>query len=348
MSLATVNSSIRRTFLGGTDVAAIVGVSSFRSVHQVWAEKRGLKSDDLADNDAALMGKLLEVPIGRRYMRETHRKIRRPNPEAPRDLKCLVRHPNLEWAAGSPDYVVVGESGLMDCKSARFGDKWGDEGTDQVPLAYLVQGHWYLWLTGREWIDIATLFGVHDFRVFRIPRNEALEGILAERAARFWVDHVLAGVPPAPDDSEGSTELLKLLHPAQKDEILMDATDDDNDLALSLAGARREFFEASFSLKRLENTLRARIGDAAGITGTAAGAKWTVTWKKNSDGSKTDWEKAFDTLSLETQANPDLVDEVVRANTKTTTGSRVLRTDRKFFPQESTFKEKAITTREVN
>jgi predicted phage-related endonuclease len=103
------------------------------------------------------------------------------------------------------DTPLIGEDGcisasrILECKTANpFAQSdWGDPGSDQVPLSYLVQCVWYMMLTNIDRTDLAVLFGNADFRIYEITRDLELEQMVLERAVSFWENHVLRDRPPA-------------------------------------------------------------------------------------------------------------------------------------------------------
>jgi predicted phage-related endonuclease len=87
----------------------------------------------------------------------------------------------------------------LECKTANpfTQSDWGEPGSDQVPLSYLVQCVWYMMLTNIDRTDLAVLFGNADFRIYEINRDLKLEQMVLERAVSFWENHVLTDIPPA-------------------------------------------------------------------------------------------------------------------------------------------------------
>jgi putative phage-type endonuclease len=319
-----ITGDARRKVLGGTDISAIVGLNPWRTAHDVWMEKLGLATTSI-DPEIAEMGKLLEVPIGRKYSRVTGWKLRRPNPENPR-FPCFMRStdPEKSWFGGSPDYFVVDQPRLMDCKTARIADhvKWGEEGTDAIPHQYLIQAHWYLALTELGFCDIATLFGVHDFRIYTVPRDKDLEGILLERGEKFWKDHILTKTPPAVDYSEGAARMLATLHP-EHDEALLIADAADEELARQLKTTKQAISLAYRESDLLENKFKETIGDHAGIQGDG----WKITWKRSRDSESVDWEAVARDLAI----SDTVLEAAVREHKSIRPGSRRFLPDRNYF-----------------
>ncbi len=110
---------------------------------------------------------------------------------------------------------LIGEDGhitasrILECKTANpfAQSEWGEAGSDQVPLSYLVQSVWYMMLTNIDRTDLAVLFGNTDFRIYEITRDLELEQMVMERAIGFWENHVLKDIPP-PASSESDYKTL--------------------------------------------------------------------------------------------------------------------------------------------
>ncbi len=52
--------------IGGSDVAAILGISKWKSALELWLEKTGQADDSFTDNEAMMWGRIME-PILRNY-----------------------------------------------------------------------------------------------------------------------------------------------------------------------------------------------------------------------------------------------------------------------------------------
>ena len=68
----------RRKTIGGSDAAAIVGLSKYASPFSVWAEKTG-RLPEKEDSEAMRQGRDLEDYVARRWMESTGEKVHRVN-----------------------------------------------------------------------------------------------------------------------------------------------------------------------------------------------------------------------------------------------------------------------------
>ena len=177
--------------LGGSDAAAVLGVSPWRTPLDVYLDKTG-QAGPVEPTPAMEWGNRLEDAVADAAAERLGVRLRRRH-------KTLARreHP---WMLAHLDREVIGQPAIVEIKTAGFrDDDWGEEGTDQVPRAYVAQAAHYMAVRDRGLVHLAVLF-LADRRLclYRIGRDPELEQVLVEAERRFWHDHVLARVPPEP------------------------------------------------------------------------------------------------------------------------------------------------------
>lgn len=265
--------------IGGTDISKLCGLSPYGGPHSVYA--RIVEGVDAQQNQAMRRGKLLEPVVRQMYVEDVGAELL-PHPG-------ILASPRYDFAVASVDDLAAlrGEDRVAEYKSAslRTIADWGDEGTDEVPMPYLVQCAWYLMVTDLPVADLAVLIAGDTFRCYRIRRDLELESSLLETAERFWVNHVLRGVPPPPDGSEDCTEALRRRYP-KTDGSILSATPEDNDVARRYWEARRAREMAEQLETDAKNKLIARIGSADGLHGDG----WRISYRTAKGSTKTDWE----------------------------------------------------------
>lgn len=180
---------VRRQGVGGSDVAAIMGLSRYRSPYEVWAEKCGLsESPDLSENQAVQWGNILEPVIAVHY-RDLH-----PETEVIPG-SCVMRSVRRPWAQASLDYEIKDPrlgKGVLEIKTAgaRSSAQW-DEG---VPIYYLTQVAHYMSVTGWGFADVAVLIGGQDYREYRIMRDKEDIDAVERAVDGFW--HLVETMDP--------------------------------------------------------------------------------------------------------------------------------------------------------
>lgn len=193
----------RRCGIGGSDVAAIAGLSKYRSPIGVWLDKTGQIEPDEA-GEATYWGTLHEELIAQEFMKRTGLKVRRRNQ--------MLQHSKYPWMLANLDRVVVGESAFLECKTASEYLKSSWE-ADKVPDAYMLQIQHYLAVTDLPYCYIAVLIGGNKFRHQRVDRDNELIDYIITIEHDFW-QLVAKRTPPEVDGSDASTELLNRLYPS--------------------------------------------------------------------------------------------------------------------------------------
>ena len=172
--------------IGGSEAAAVLGLSPWKTPYQVWSDKLGL-SGEQETTPAMEWGALLEPVIRQKYANVTGETVRLPG------HMQSAEHP---FMLGTLDGITEGGRGL-EIKTSRSSAEWGEEGTDEVPEPYVIQCQHYMEVADLEVFDIATLFAGSDFRIYEVPRDRELQALMIEREAEFWA-MVESKTPPEP------------------------------------------------------------------------------------------------------------------------------------------------------
>jgi len=290
---------LRAKSLGGSDVGAVLGLSKYRSAVDVWMEKTG-KNVAVRDSLPLRFGQFAESFVASEYALSTGLSL------ASHD--AAVIHPEYQYMHGHIDrFALNGDLPLIDadgkitacrileCKTANpfAQSEWGEAGSDQVPLSYLVQCVWYMMLTNINQTDLAVLFGNADFRIYEITRDLELEQMVLERAITFWEDYVLKDIPP-PASSEsdyktlfGKSTLSKSIEaPAQTYELIK---------KLKSLNEQVEQYEAEIS--QIKQSIMGQMQDAEILT---FDGQTLATWKSPKPSLRLDAKRL-------TEEHPDLV-----------------------------------------
>lgn len=179
----------RKNYLGGTDLAAICGLSPYRTALDVYLDKT---SDDITEETSPAMrwGNLLEDAVSKAYSEDTGYSVSiEPN---------TIYHPEHKFLGANIDRWVGSKEYVLECKTAGFtkAKEWGDLGTDQIPESYLVQVAYYGAICNVPKVDIAVLIGGQDFRIYTYNRDKNLEEKLIKIACNFWHNHIEKRIPP--------------------------------------------------------------------------------------------------------------------------------------------------------
>lgn len=315
----------RQSGIGGSDLAALLGLSPYKTPFQLWQEKTGRFQPEFSPEQEERMhwGNVLEDVVAKHYAEQRGCKVQRINAQmAHRDWPVIIGNVDrvrvtegsrARWDAEAGR--VLGADAVLEVKTASAyaaanKDNWGESGTDQVPQHYWLQVQHYLGISGLGWADLAVLFGGQQFRTYTIHADTALQNDLFDQASDWWQRHVVADCPPDPT-TEAEARLAWGRHNPGKTAIA------DSTIAERVA----ELHQVKEQIKALEaeeQALRDQIccafGDAETLT--HAGRK-LATWKAGNPSQKVDWKAAYLDLGPTSEHTEQF--------TVTTPASRVLR-----------------------
>lgn len=203
---APVGALDRRTYLGSSDIAAILGLSNWKTPLEVWLEKMGQRHEEPDPEKARLFAR------GRRQEPVIIETI-----EEEWSLQIVARgqryrDPEYPWMAAEVDAEAIdnGEHVNVEAKSVLpfLASNWGEAGTDECPIYYACQALYALMVTGRQRCIVAAQFGAYNIVRYEIVRDEEVIAGMRARAVAFWNDHVIAKVPPPPITIDDVNRLL--------------------------------------------------------------------------------------------------------------------------------------------
>lgn len=208
----------RRKFIGGSDAAAIIGHSRWKTPLRVYFEKRGEPVPN-SEIDPALealwrRGKRMEPVIVDTLIDEYGIKVvRRSMPGAPNryvdaEFPFLGAEIDFEWEVQKADIDRWGLPGHLlgkvqngEAKSVHqfAAAQFGEPESDEIPIEYGAQAAHGQMVRGPD--RIITLFSVMigvQLYIYMMRRDDETIAGLRRRSVSFWKNNVLAGVPPEP------------------------------------------------------------------------------------------------------------------------------------------------------
>lgn len=281
MTLTVEQVALRRSGIGGSEIAAICGVHPYKTSLEVYLDKIGIpRVED--ESEAMSIGNYLEPALIDAYAQKTGAAaMTRPG---------TIVHPTEPWMLATPDAIAESEQRIgLECKVRNFRDapRWGEPHTDQVPDEVALQAHWGMMVTGLRLWDVIVLLAGSQLRLYTLRFDEVIADRLTTLGRNFWADHVLTQTPPRFDGSKHSVEFVKRLHPRHDDILVSVPRDDELDaLAHDLARVK----EANKRGEGEQVVLECRIKDAIGPNAGLIGPDWRATWKAPKPSRKTDWE----------------------------------------------------------
>jgi putative phage-type endonuclease len=298
----------RKAFIGGSDIAGIMGMSDWATPLSIWAIKTGLIAEkDLSDVEEVQTGIDLEDYVAKRFMKATGLKLRRDE----RDFT----HPKFPYMQAHIDRWIVGEDALFEAKTTSAWNlkKWDG---DSIPQPYILQVMWYCGILKKSVGYIAVLIGGQKFRWKKIDFDQELFDKMVETAKYFWEEFVEKKVAPmaSADDNE---EMVSLLFPKSGENILK-ISDHEAEVLNQLVEERQGGIEqkkiVEKELDEIEAKLKLMIGSNEALESGTYRASWKSQDRSYADGDKLKADNLWDKYSK-------------------TTSSRVLRT-KKLEPEK--------------
>ena len=177
----------RRKGIGGSDIAAILGMNPYKTPYRVYQEKRK-EVEDWQGNEATDWGKRMEPAIRQWYSDQTGRDVRLP--------EKILMHSKYPFMLASLD-GYTDDRRVVEIKTARSGKGWGEPGTNEIPDYYALQAQHYLIVTGFEVCDVPVSISGSSPELYEVPADKELQEAIIEAAVIFW-KRVQDGNPPDP------------------------------------------------------------------------------------------------------------------------------------------------------
>ena len=269
MGLPAEKIEARRRYIGGSDAAAVVGLSRRKTLLEVWAEKTGAIPYEDFNSEPARVGTFLEPYVVQRFCEETGKKARRVN-----ETFVHKQHP---FIAANIDRRVIGEDAILEVKTttAWLAKEWE---TNEIPQEYIIQCLHYLAVTGAARCYLAVLIGNQEFKWMVVERNEDAINSLVKREVEFWNRFVLPCVMPKMVSARDGDALYKLF-PEPPDGSLISLDREANDTLDLIKTYQADEKALGTLIGQKKNEIKLLMGNnEIGLTD-----RYRVTWKVQKD-----------------------------------------------------------------
>lgn len=237
----------RKSHIGASDMAAIMGLSPWRSPWDVWADKTGKLDGQANENDSMHAGNRFEAGV----LDEAEARL------GPLRRNIVVPGPGP--LASTLDGQLIADDVPVEAKFiGAFGQvsaDWGEEGTDEIPDIYLIQTHVQMICTGKPIAHLVAFLCGQGFKHYPVERNSDLAAAIVETAADWWQRHVVADVPPT--DSKPSEEIVKRIRREPGSVVTIDMG-----VVEEWQAAREERLAAEKREKEAKRAVEAALGTA--------------------------------------------------------------------------------------
>lgn len=264
---------LRATGVGGSEVAAICGISPWTSAFTLWAEKTKRIEREQLTSEAAEWGTRLEAVIRDKFA------------EAHPELK--VYHDKSSWANVARPWQLSnvdgfyedadGNYGILEVKTAAYEDDWKDyDGNWKVPQYYMTQVQWYLQTFGFKTAWVAVLFAGRKYVEIPVEANEFQQEtnlIEVERFRKYWLEDR----QPDWDGSTSTLETVRKMHPQ-----IDDSEVELGEIGLQYSAAAILYAEAEAEFNKAKSRVLEAMGKAK--RATIAG-KWLLSRQARNGGT---------------------------------------------------------------
>jgi putative phage-type endonuclease len=277
----------RSLFIGGSDTAAVLGISPWKSQFRLYQEKTGAFREEITTAKQRIFDR------GHRWEPIVIEMLIDELQDRGHDVQVICRnalyadplHPFLACELDL-ELLIDGEETNGEMKTVHpFAAKdWGEEDSDEIPIYYAAQVMHGLMVKPRRRAVVAALVGADDLRVHWVDRDEETIAGIRAKEVEFW-RRVQDRDPPDPETSDD----VKWLYPKDAGAVI-----EADEALVSLCEALRIQKAAAKKLETnidaMATQIKAAMGDAAILL--HQGQK-LATWKTNKDSTKTNWQAAY-------------------------------------------------------
>lgn len=279
---------IRRSGIGSSEVATILGLNPWETPYQLWRRKIGIDPDK-AENFAMRAGHYLEDAVSMFYQDETGNEIIKASAG-----DWIIRnneHPYLQvspdrtfWLPGLPK--SNGNKGILECKTTQM-----EVDADNVPQHWFAQLQMQLGVAelpkgALAWLTMGRTFGYRNYDF-----DPDFYEYMVEEVTRFWVDNIQGKQEPLLRNVDD----VLLRNPRHEAGKVVVADREMVDTCRSLLEVKEELSALDTRKKELEEVVKMAMGDAEALVAPAEATGRTLTiatWKAAKESHKFD-EKRF-------------------------------------------------------
>jgi len=252
-----------------TDIAAIFGLSPYKTAYELYIEKREKQQVITRATERMTWGKRLEASIAHGVAADRAWQIEKMN---------VYMRDKAKRIGASFDYrIIVADSdvdgpGLLEIKNVdarQYQRKWLD---DEAPAHIELQIQHQLLVSGMQWGVVAALVGGNEAQIIRRDVDHDIGRAIEAKVAAFW-ESVDGAVPP-PIDYARDHDVIERLHAASQHGETLDAT--GNEQIEELAREHGRLGDLIEDLNTKKKACRAHLFDLIGTAERVTGPWGTI------------------------------------------------------------------------
>jgi len=270
---------LRAKHIGGSEVAALFGLSSFMTPFELWHIKKGnVEGPDLGDNDRVFWGNTLEPAIARGIAELEGWKIRK--------VWRYLSSEDVPGMGASLDYQIISHpqgTAPLEIKAVDYLEyrDWPEENEQKAaPMKYSLQVQSQIDLLNSTWGCLGALVGGNRPERFFLDRHDGAIQKIRGGIEDFW-HSIKMDQEPAPDFNKDAAAIEQLYGPDS--DSFEDRTGDQHLLALcaGYVDAREDEKAAAQMKEATRAKIITKIGSLARVKvdrfTIARGAQFRIT-----------------------------------------------------------------------
>jgi len=273
--------SKRETGIGGSDVAAVLGISRWKSPIEVYLKKTGKFYKEITDEEQLermRIGQLEEEVIATLFcekMNIEHNRLRQAN--------FVFQHEDYPFMLGSIDRQYTDDDGkkvIVECKHASE-YTYSDWDEKKVPLEYLCQLMHYLIITDADYGYFAVKIGNRTVKIKRVERDQELEAKIINAEKYFWENYVEKDVLPPADGSIPTKEILdgyldEVLGEMEEERVEVNLDKEDYHKIEKRAELKSQINELENKVREIDNSIKQKLIERMGNVGLIGNYEFSV------------------------------------------------------------------------
>lgn len=233
--------------LGSSDAAVLLGWSPWRTLPELYAEKRGESQPEFGTHQIKAMerGKRLEPKI-RSWYEDLHQA---------KFTECTAEHPDHPFMRVSYDGLNAELRRIIEIKAPNAADHL-DAKNGWVPKKYQPQVQWQLMISGFSLCDYVSYGSDDTYAVVYVTADLVMQAELRERAISLW-NGIQQGVCPEFEYWNHPSEVVRLALDAE----IVIAEQEVEALVYTAIKIQNEIVDAEIRLETVKKALKERLGN---------------------------------------------------------------------------------------
>lgn len=282
----------RKSGIGSSEVASILGLNPWQTPYQLWRRKKGMDAPQ-EETFAMKAGHYLEDAVTMFWADETGREVIKSSAG-----DWLFMNNEKDFLRASPDrtFWIPGmaknsqNKGILECKTTQM-----PIDPDDLPKHWFCQLQYLLGVSEMTQGSLAWLCSGREFGYKDIALVPDFYGWMIEEVEKFWTDYIIGDKEP---EAINVTDVVTK-YSRHTDGKIVEATTDIVTAYNQLKSVRAEISKLEATKEELEAKIKIGFGDAEAIS---HGGQTLATWKAAKDSSKFD-SKLF------CKENPELAEK---------------------------------------